>query len=142
MLHSRRSVFTAMMLAALLPLVMAISGCAGTRSAYAEADSVDEYAYVLTEHYASLVNQSANIAALPTTTQATKDALKRAAAAALPFVKGDATAVPRVPGLAELAGTYKQIRSAENEAALQKAINNAVIKVADLVRAVKAAGGK
>lgn len=136
-----------LILAPLLALVAALavattSGCAGTRNAYKAADSIDEYAYVLTEHYASLVNQAANLAAMPTTTQAVKDALKRADSAAHLVVVGDARAVPRVAGLAELAANYKQIRTADNQLALQKAVDSAVIKVADLVRALKSGGAR
>ena len=134
-----------LILAPLLALVAALtlattSGCAGTRNAYKAADSADEYAYVLTEHYASLVNQSANLAAMPTTPQAVRDSLKRAGAAADLVVRGDARAAPRVAGLAELAANYKQIRTAENQLALQKAVDAAVIKVADLVRVLRAGG--
>lgn len=116
------------------------SGCAGTRNAYKAADSVDEYAYVLTEHYSALVKQAADLAAIPTTPQAVREALKRADAAAHLVVVGDARAVPRVAGLAELAANYKQIRTAENQLALQKAVDAAVIKVADLVRVLRSGG--
>lgn len=119
----------------------AVSGCQGTKAAYQEAQGLDEYAYVITEHYASLVKEAADLKAKPTTPRSAVVAMQRADAAAHVIVVGDPTASPAVPGLAQLVANYQQIRDAKTEAELQAAVNAAILKVADLVRAVKAARG-
>ena len=141
MRHSSRLLFAALV-APLLIGLLAITGCVGTKTAYKEASGVDEYAYVLTEHYSALVSQAATLAALPTTPASVKERLKAADRAAYLVVVGDPTASPRVVGLAELAANYKQIRNAENQLALQRAVDSAVLKVADLVRALRAGGAR
>lgn len=129
-------------LTALLVLACsAIAGCAGTKAAYQEAQSLDEYAYVLTEHYASLVKEAANLKEKPTTPDEAIAAMQRADTAAHLVVVGDQNATPAAPGLAELAAAYQNVRDAQTELELQSAINAAVLKIADLVRAVKTARG-
>jgi hypothetical protein len=137
----RRSMLLCFALAALGPL-LALTGCAGTRDAYKAAETPEEYAYVLTEHYAGLLNQSANLAALPTTPESAKTAMKKASAEVQKIISGDATAVPRVPGIKELVANYKQVRNAQTQAELQAAVDQLVLKLADLVRSYKAAGGR
>lgn len=112
-----------------------IAGCTGTRAAYKAAETPDEYAFVLTEHYAALRHEAANLAEKPTTPNSAMQALRRADLAAYAVVVGQDGA----PGLPDLAAAYQRVRSAENEAALQEAINAAILRVADFVRAVKAA---
>lgn len=128
-----------------LRLVAALScallsiGCTGTKAAYQAASSPDEYAYVLTEHYASLVHEAADLKENPTTRPEAIEALQKADDAIAPIILGNAKATPPTPGLRELAAAYKQVHDAASEAELQAAIDNAVLKLADLVRAVKAA---
>lgn len=114
---------------AILLAAVTLSACTHTREAYREAASVDETAYVLAEHYAALVHEAANLAEKPSTPAAAVDAMRRAELAARPAVLA----------LRDLRDAYVAARSAENEAALQAAVNRAVQVIADLVRAVQAA---
>jgi hypothetical protein len=119
----------------LMLALVAVSGlvaCTGLRHAWQAADTVDEQAYVLAEQYASLVKEAADLAQLPTTPQQAKDAMKAA----------DAKAKPVVLKLKSLRDAYVAVDSAPNEEALQKAVNDAVLLIADLVRAVKQAKGE
>jgi hypothetical protein len=115
----------------------ALSGCAGTKSAYQAAQSLPDTAYVVAEHYAAVVHEAANIAALPGTPAEVKDALKKADAAVKPVILGNPTT--GLPGLRTLAERYQAVRTAENEAALQAALNDAVRELANFINAVKAA---
>lgn len=123
----------------LLPIALLLVACAGTRSAYQYADTLDKKAYVVTQHYASLVHEAADIAALPGTPQAVKDSLKAADKSVKPFIVGDPTKVPPVPGLSDLAASFKATRDAKTEAELQAAIDKALVELSTLVNAVNAA---
>jgi hypothetical protein len=112
-------------------------GCANTKAAYQEAQSLDEYAYVVTEHYSALVKQAADIASRPGTPPAAIDALKKADKAVHDIVIG----TPTTPGLRQLAATYTNVKNAETQEALQSAVNDAVLQLANLLRAIKSAGG-
>lgn len=114
-----------------------VTGCAGTKAAYQEAQSLDEYAYVVTEHYAALVKQGADLAAKPGTPRAAIDAMKKADKAAHDIIVGTSTS----PGLKQLVDAYTAIKNADTQEALQLAVNDAVLKLADLLRSIKAAGG-
>lgn len=123
--------------AVLLVAAVALStGCAGTKAAYQEAQTPEEYAYVVTEHYAALVKQAADLAAAPTTPASVKDALKRADMAAHDVIIGG----PGSPGLKALVDNYNAIKNAQTQEALQAAVDDAVLKLADLLRAIKAGG--
>jgi hypothetical protein len=108
-----------------------LGGCASTRGAYKEAQSPNEYAYVVAEHYSVLVNEAADFAALATTPESVKAALKAA----------DARAKPLVLKLRGLAATYVAAKTADNQEALQTALNAAVLAVADFIRTLRAAQG-
>jgi hypothetical protein len=41
--------------------VLGATGCAGTKAAYNAADTLEERAYVVTEHYAAVVHQAADL---------------------------------------------------------------------------------
>lgn len=118
-----------------------VAGCAGTKAAYQEAQSLDEYAYVLTEHYASLVREAADLKEKPTTPAAAVRAMQEADKAVHLIVVGNPSGSPPTPGLAELAASYQQVRDAKTEAELQEAVNAAILRIADLVRAIKTARG-
>lgn len=111
--------------------MLALAACAGTKAAYQAAETPDEYAFVLAAHYASLVEQAAALRERPTTPPEAVAAMQRA----------DTAAAPVVDRLRPLADAYKAVQSAENQAALQKAIDESVRLIADLIRAVRSAGG-
>jgi hypothetical protein len=114
-----------------------LSGCAGTKAAYRAAESLPDTAYVVGEHYAAVVHEAANLAALPTTPADVKDAMKKADNAVRPLILGNPST--GLPGLRTLAERYQAVRSAENEAALQAALNDAIRELANFINAVKAA---
>ncbi len=110
-----------------LAAAVALPGCQGTKAAYQAAESPDEVAFVVAEHYASAVKEAADIA--PSAPAAAVRALQDA----------DRRARPLVEQLKPLRDAYLATKSAADSAALQSALNQAVKAVADLVRAVKAA---
>lgn len=113
----------------LAAIVIAVQGCSWTKMAYQEAESLDEYAYVLAEHYASLVKEAADLKERPGTPQSVIRAMQEA----------DQAAKPVITELRELRDVYMGVRNAQTEADLQAAIDRAVLKIADLVRAVQSA---
>lgn len=113
-------------------VVSILAGCTGTRAAYKAADSLPDQAYVVAEHYAAIVKQAADLAENAATPESVKDQLKAA----------DNKARPLVLLLKELAAAYQATRTAETEADLQGTLDKAVVAVADLIRAVKAARGE
>lgn len=110
------------------PLLSACTG-SGTRAAYTEAKGLDEQAYVLTEHYASLLEQAVVLKAKPSTP----------AIAVAKLQEADRIAKPLVLRLKPLSDTYKAVKNAQTEAELQLAVNQAVLAIADFVRAVQSA---
>ncbi len=131
---SQRGFARLSILAALAGIVLtglALGACTSTKAAYKEAQSPDEYAYVVAEHYSVLVNEAADFAALATTPESVKAALKAA----------DARAKPLVLKLRGLAATYVAAKTADNQEALQTALNAAVLAVADFIRTLRAAQG-
>lgn len=120
------------MLLVLLTFVSVIAACTGTRAAYDEASSADEHAYVAVEHYAALVKEAADLKEQPGTSQAAITAMQEA----------DLAAQPVVNRVRELRDTYQKLRDAETELELQEAVNEAILLIADLVRAVKQARGE
>jgi len=118
-----------------------LPGCANTKAAYEAARASDnalaDTAYVVTEHYAAVLHEAAELAASPTTPESVKDALKAADRAVKPLIAGNPAT--GAPGVRDLAARYTAVRSATNQAELQAAINAAVLELAKLINAVKAA---
>lgn len=118
-----------------------LPGCANTKAAYEAArateNAVADTAYVVAEHYAAVVREAADLAALPTTPESVKDALKAADRAVKPLILGDPAT--GAPGLRTLSARYTAVKSAANQAELQAAINAAVLELAKLINAVKTA---
>jgi len=117
---------------AIVATSLVLAGCVGTRQAYRGASTPDEYAYVLAEHYAALVKEAANLKERPSTPRPAVEAMQKAELAARPVVLQ----------LKPLRDAYLEARSAETEAELQVAIDRAVLAIADLVRALRAARGE
>lgn len=110
---------------------LGFASCTGTGAAYKAADTVPKKAYVAAEHYASLVKEAAQLAGKPGMPRSAIEAMQAADRAALPVVNK----------LNNLRKAYTAVKSAENEEALQKAVDNAILLIADLVTAVKQARG-
>jgi hypothetical protein len=117
--------------AALAMSTLATTGCTGTRAAYDAADTLDERAYVATEHYAAVVKQAADL----------KDLGVLKGSALNQARELESVAQPLVLSLAGLVANYNAARTAETEVALQRALDEAIVAIAGLVRIVKAAGG-
>lgn len=111
--------------------IMASSGCTGTKAAYQAADTLEERAFLAGEHYSAVLKQAADLKDL--------GVLKGQALAKAQEIEASAT--PVVLSLGQLVGHYKAARDAESEVALQKALDEAVRLLADLVRTVKGAAG-
>lgn len=114
-----------------VPVVVSVTACSGVSAAYKAAENPGELAYVLLEHYAALVKAAADLAEKPTTPASAIQAMQRA----------DATAKPVVLKLRPLREAYIATKSATSEADLQLATNQAVLAIADLVRAINIARG-
>ncbi len=117
--------------AALALVVTAATGCAGTKAAYNAADTLDERAFVVTEHYSAVVKQAADLKESGVLKGAALDQAR----------KIESTAKPVVLSLGDLVAKYNAAKNAETEVALQRALDEAVLAVANLVRVVKAAAG-
>lgn len=121
---------TGVLAAAALALVaFAATGCSSTKAAYEAADTLDERAYVATEHYAAVVKQAADL----------KDKGVLTGSALAQVRELEQVASPVVLRLGPLVENFKAAQSAETEVALQRALDDAVLAIADLVRIVKAA---
>ena len=108
-----------------------VLGCTGTRQAYQAAANLEDHAYVLTHHYAALVHEAANLKETGTLPANVVTALQAA----------DRAAKPAVLKLEALARAYEAVQSAENEVALQAAVNEAVKLIAEFARILKSSGG-
>lgn len=114
-----------------LPALLTLAGCQHTREAYNAADEPADYAYVLAEHYSSLLHQAVELKRKPTT--------PREAVAIMQRVELKAT--PAVKQLKDLRIAYLKVQDATTEAQLQAAIDDAVLLIADMVRAIRDARG-
>jgi hypothetical protein len=106
----------------ILPLLLlclsAATACTGTRTAYKAAETPDQMAFIVTEHYAALVKEAADLKEKGTLT---------------------GSARPLVLQLRALSDAYTGTKSAESEAALQAALNKAVLAVSNLITSLKGA---
>lgn len=124
-------------IASLFVLPGLLSGCTGTKAAYKAADSLADTAYVITEHYAAVLHEAAELREHTGTPAAAVKAMQEADRIVKPLILGDPTTGRA--GLRELAQTYTAVRTAETEAELQDAINRAVRELSKLINAVKTA---
>lgn len=109
-------------------LSLTLIGCAGTRAAYKEAESPSEYAFVITSHYASLVNEAADL----------KESGSLVGSELAAVQAADKVAFPLVLKLEGLAKNFEAAQTAENREALQAAVNEAIAAVAGFIRALRA----
>lgn len=107
---------------------MSLGGCTHTQAAYKAAEGVDQRAYVALEHYSALQKEAIVIKGKPGTPPEVVDAIKKADAAVYPVAKE----------VKSLRDSYLALKTAPNEAALQAALNDLVLKLVTLVDAVKA----
>lgn len=111
----------------LIGVLAILAGCAGTKAAYQGAETLEDTAYVVTEHYAALVKEAADMREAGTLT-----------GNALVQVQGFETrARPLILRLQGLAEAYESVRSAENEQALAAAVGEAAQVLSDFINALK-----
>ena len=115
--------------AAAIALLSFAAGCTGTRAAYSAATTLEQRAYVVTEHFSAVVKQAADL----------KDAGVLKGQALSQAREIESVAQPIVLSLGDLVAKYKAAMSAESEVALEMALDDAVMVLADLVRVVKTA---
>ncbi len=118
-------------IASWLLIATLLTACAGTRSAYHEAITLDETATVVGEHYYALVKEAADLKA--------SGALHGGALAQVQAA--DTEAKPLVIQLTTAAEAYRALRTADSEAVLQEALNQAVLAVNGFINALRSARG-
>jgi hypothetical protein len=124
-----------------LPLVL-LAGCTGTRAAYSAAakaehvERLEATAYVVAEHYAAVRQEAARMRTTGQLTGAALAAVQAADKAVEPLVLGD-PASGRA-GVVQLVETWRALKTAETEADLQAAVNAAVVRLSELINAMKA----
>lgn len=125
-------------------IVLSLFACMGTREAYRAADDIEDYAYVLTEHYSAILHEAAMA---KQSGRLTGDLLSK-------VQEKDKELNPIVLALKNVAesyisalAAYEKSRDAKDAVAvqvtrdtLQAEINNIVPLLADLLRLVKQAG--
>jgi hypothetical protein len=112
-------------------LCMLLVACAGTRTAYQTAATPLETATVVGEHYYALVKEAAD---LKNAGALTSTALAKVQAA-------DRAAKPVVVELTRTVEAYQLVKSAQNEAAMQIALNKAVLAVNSFINALRSVRG-
>lgn len=110
---------------------MMLSACVQTTRAYRNADTPSDYALVLLEQYDAVLVEANRLKASDRLSGETLNSIRAA----------DLKAQPFIDAIRPLQQAYEASRSSADAAALQSAVNNAITAVADLIRAVKAAGG-
>lgn len=126
-MRSRVSVNNVFGLLTFVALISIFAACAGTRAAYDTAQTLDAKAYVVSEHYAAILKEANDLADQP---GVSADFVQRMKAA-------DNVARPLVLQLRTAAQAYTAVRSAETEAALQEALNKAVIEVSNFLSVIR-----
>lgn len=110
---------------------LAAAGCQHTREAYREAEDPGEYAFVLMEHYNALLKEAVALKNNPATPREAVEWMR----------KVELKTTPAVKKLAELRQAWLDLQTASTETELQAAIDQAVLLIADMVRAVRDARG-
>lgn len=109
---------------------LVLSGCAGTRAAYQAADGINETAKVMGEHYYALVH-SANVL---------KDEGKLTGTDLVAVQNLISQTASLVYVMAEAGDAFKAVQSADNEAALQRAMFEAAKVIDRIINALKGKG--
>lgn len=115
-----------------IPMLLSLSACVQTTRAYRNADTPSDYALVVLEQYDAVLIQANRLKAAGGLSPQTLEAIRAA----------DVKAQPFIDTIRPLQQAYEASRSSTDAAALQAAVNNAITAIADLIRAVKAAGGE
>lgn len=115
-------------LAGLLAFSM-LGGCAGTKEAYkAAGPDPEKLAFVITHNYYAVLEEAAKMRESGSLAGEELAAVRRA----------NDIVQPLIVKLGPLAQLYSAAKTAENRDALQKAVNEAVLALADFIQALKA----
>ena len=114
-------------LIAVVAMSTLIVACAGTRSAYQAAETLEEQAYVVGEHYYALVREANELRRSGALSGST---LTRAQ----DLVQGSRSIIAE---LEDAARAYTNVRNAETQADLERALNEAAVAVSRLVDVIK-----
>lgn len=117
--------FQLLIILAMSTLVVA---CAGTQQAYRAAEGLEQKAYVVGEHYYALVREGNNLKNQGILSGSQLDR-------AQDLVRSTRPVILELQNAAE---AYSLVKSAETEADLERALNNAAIAVSRLVDTIKA----
>jgi len=135
--------FASMLAAVALALVAGVGlvGCSGTQAAFKAAQTrpetvLPDTAYVIAEQYRAVLKEAADLKESGRLPPEVVTKLQQANDTAKPLVLGDPQAVPPKAGLRQLAESFQAVRNAKTEADLQRAVDAAVLAVADFVRAL------
>ena len=109
--------------------LLALSACQGTQRAYEAAEGVDQNAKVVAEHYYALVKEANDMKAAGT--------LAGGELVQAQNLVRDTK--PAIDSLADAARAYENAQTAETEADLNRAINDAATAVSKLIDIIKAA---
>lgn len=118
-----------------------LAGCSGTKAAFEAAHTrpeavLPDTAYVLAEQYRAILKEAADLKQSGRLPAEVVARLQEADRVAKPLVIGDPSAVPPKLGLRQLAETFQAVRNAQTEADLQRAVDDAVLAIANFIRAV------
>jgi hypothetical protein len=132
-------VLAAVALAALLG--GGLAGCTGTKAAYTAAQTrpetaLPDTAYVVAEHYRAVLREAVELKEAGRLPASVVERLQQADAKVKPLILGDPAAVPPKAGLRQLAESFQAVRNAATEAELQRAVDAAVLALADFIKAV------
>lgn len=106
----------------LAPLVLLLQACPGTTSAYRAADTLEETAFVVTEHYYSVLREANRLA----DEGAPQEWIEEVAAK-------ERELTPRIIQLRDYVQAYEDVRSAENEQQLSEALSESVVLVSEFI---------
>ncbi len=104
-----------------------IAACSGTRLAYKTAEGLEEQAYVVGEHYYALVREANDLRRSGALSGSTLERAQDLVQATRPVILE----------LQDAAQAYTAVKSAQNEAELEAALNAAAIAVSRLVDVIK-----
>jgi len=116
-----------MKIPSLFLLTALLVGCAGTRAAYQAAEDFEDTAYVMSEHYDALVVEGIRL----------RDSGVLSGNALNVAQRIEARARPIMLNMGRAAQAWESVRSAENQAALELAISEAVKVLHELIDALK-----
>jgi hypothetical protein len=112
----------------ILAMTTLVGACAGTKAAYRAAEGLEEKAYVVGEHYYALVREG-------------NDLKNRGILSGSQLDRAQALVQSSRPVILELADAtraYANVKNAETEAELERALNPAALAVSRLVDVIKA----